>query len=67
MMNSKRKTRSDKFPLTLHPTGKSVTLGPTRRKRSKNTWLRFLKEPLVWAKRIVHRYVRTRHPNTGIS
>jgi len=21
MMNSKRKTRSDKFPLTLHPTG----------------------------------------------
>ncbi|MFC1792926.1 ankyrin repeat domain-containing protein [Planctomycetota bacterium] len=25
------------------------------------------KEPLVWSKRIVRRYVRTRHPNTGIS
>lgn len=24
-------------------------------------------EPLVWAKRIAHRYVRTRHPKTGIS
>jgi pectate lyase len=25
------------------------------------------KEPLVWAKRLAYRYVRTRHPNTGIS
>jgi pectate lyase len=25
------------------------------------------KEPLVWAKRLAFRYVRTRHPNTGIS
>jgi len=25
------------------------------------------KEPLVWAKRLIHRYVRTRHPKTGIS
>jgi len=25
------------------------------------------KRPLVWAKRLVHRYVETRHPNTGIS
>jgi len=25
------------------------------------------KEPLVWAKRLAHRYVETRHPKTGIS
>ncbi|MHA1938945.1 MAG: ankyrin repeat domain-containing protein, partial [Candidatus Thorarchaeota archaeon] len=25
------------------------------------------KEPLVWAKRLAYRYVRTRHPKTGIS
>ncbi|MHC4679107.1 MAG: ankyrin repeat domain-containing protein [Planctomycetota bacterium] len=25
------------------------------------------KEPIVWAKRLAHRYVRTRHPRTGIS
>ena len=25
------------------------------------------KEPLVWAKRLAHRYIKTRHPKTGIS
>ncbi|MHC4425345.1 MAG: ankyrin repeat domain-containing protein [Planctomycetota bacterium] len=24
-------------------------------------------QPVVWSKRLIHRYVRTRHPNTGIS
>jgi len=47
MIVSKRKTRSDKFPLTLHPTGqyckkikgKIRYFGMTRRKHSKDTWL----------------------------
>ena len=31
------------------------------------TKLSAAKEPLVWGKRLAHRYVETRHPNTGIS
>ncbi len=48
MKSSKRKRRSDKFPLTLHPTGQYctvrrskeefVTLELTRKKHSKDTW-----------------------------
>lgn len=31
------------------------------------TKLSAAEEPLVWGKRLAHRYVETRHPNTGIS
>jgi pectate lyase len=31
------------------------------------TKLSAAKEPLIWGKRLAHRYVETRHPNTGIS
>jgi len=48
MKSSKRKTRSDKFPLTLHPTelyckkikGKIHYFGTDKKKHSKDTWLK---------------------------